>query len=222
MKKGYMIYPHWWETIKKLPREDKGELMEVIFTYINEWEVIDMSFHIELVFTSMLEQFKIDEEKYEKICKRNKENIEKRYTKSTTGKTGIPKSTKSTDKDKDKDNGKDNEKDKEITITSNTEVKTSEIYWNVEINDMLWFLCKSVWIDTFKETVKLQRQYWKHIVNYWKKQGKEDFIERLKWILSDDFKAKNCNSIKYLYNEIKAYIHSPVIEEKKKTVGIII
>jgi len=109
MKKWFMIYPHWWETIKKLPREDKGELMEVMMTYINEWELIKMSFPVELVFTPMLEQFKIDETKYKAKCDKNKENIEKRWS----GKNGIPKNTtvydgkirntKHTDKDKDKD-----------------------------------------------------------------------------------------------------------------------
>ena len=75
---------------------------------------------------------------------------------------------------------------------------------------------KAVWIDEFKETKKRQRVYGKHFVWYINKQWKEDFVERLKWVLSDDFKSKNCNSIKYLYNEVKAYIYNPVLQEEKK------
>ena len=35
---------------------------------------------------------------------------------------------------------------------------------------------------------------------------KEEFMLRLKWVLSDPFKRKNSNSIKYLYGELKSYI----------------
>lgn len=122
-------------------------------------------------------------------------------------------------------------KDNEIKIsetTSNnsnilkTEEKEEVIYWNKEINDILSFLTKSVWIDEFKESAKWQRIYWKHFCNYIWKNWKEDFINRLKWVISDDFKASNSNSIKYLYNEVKAFIYAPIIETEKKNKGIIV
>jgi len=109
-------------------------------------------------------------------------------------------------------------KDNKDIIINNTE-QSSEVstevikYWNEEINNTLEFLCKAVWIDEFKESKQWQRNYWKHFVGYKNKIWWEDFLFRLKWVLSDDFKQKNCNSIKYLYNEMKAYIHSPVVEK---------
>lgn len=108
----------------------------------------------------------------------------------------------------------------DITIQDNNskelETEVSETtYWNVDINNMLSLLYKAVWSDTFKETQKVQRQYWKHFVSYINKQGKENFIERLKWVLADDFKAKNCNSIKYLYNEVKSYIYNPALVKEE-------
>lgn len=112
---------------------------------------------------------------------------------------------------------KDNKDNKEINISKDITTEVVEpTYWNEEINNTLDFLQKAVWIDEFKESKKRQRIYWKHFVCYINKQGKEDFIERLKWVLADDFKSKNCNSIKYLYNEVKAYIYNPVIKEEKK------
>lgn len=112
---------------------------------------------------------------------------------------------------------KDNKDNKEINISKDITTEVIEpTYWNEEINNTLDFLQKAVWIDEFKESKKRQRIYWKHFVGYINKQGKEDFIERLKWVLADDFKSKNCNSIKYLYNEVKAYIYNPVIKEEKK------
>lgn len=99
---------------------------------------------------------------------------------------------------------------------SNELLQKSEEFWNSDINILLKFLYQSVWIDSFKETQKLERQYGKHIVNWVKKNGKQEFLRRLEWILSDDFKSRNCNSIRYLYNEIKSYIHSPVVSTKQK------
>ena len=113
---------------------------------------------------------------------------------------------------------KDNKEIKKINISKDitTEVVENPTYWNEEINNTLEFLQKAVWIDEFKESKKRQRVYWKHFVWYINKQWKEDFVERLKWVLADDFKSKNCNSIKYLYNEVKSYIYNPVIQERKK------
>jgi hypothetical protein len=69
-----------------------------------------------------------------------------------------------------------------------------------------------VWIDQFKETQQRQRIYGKHFVTFIKTHSKEEFIQRLRWVLADEFKQKNCNSIKYLYGEIKSFIHSPMVE----------
>jgi len=90
--------------------------------------------------------------------------------------------------------------------------QSSENYWDTEINQVLQILHKAVWIDQFKENQQRQRIYGKHLVGFIKKHSKEEFIKRLKWILENDFKASNCNSIKYLYWEIKSFIHSPIIE----------
>lgn len=87
----------------------------------------------------------------------------------------------------------------------------NEEFWNKEINAILKLLCKAVGIDEFKETQQRQRIYWKHFVNWIKNNWKQEFLNRLKWVLSDWFKAKNANSIAYLYHEIKSFIHSPVL-----------
>jgi len=87
----------------------------------------------------------------------------------------------------------------------------NEEFWNKEINAILKLLCKAVGIDEFKETQQRQRIYWKHFVNWIKNNWKQEFLNRLKWVLSDWFKAKNANSIAYLYHEIKSFIHSPVV-----------
>ena len=104
----------------------------------------------------------------------------------------------------------------EIVLVDNNSaniIKEKEEYWNPKINEALAFLKKTVWVDDFKEPEKRKRQIAKHIVQLHERIGSEDFKERLKAILSDSFKAKNCNSLNYLYSEIKSYIHSPVVEQ---------
>lgn len=89
-------------------------------------------------------------------------------------------------------------------------------YWNTEINQILLLLKQTVWCDDFKESQQWQRKYWKHFLNLWVKIWKEEFWKRLQWILSDKFKSKNCNSLKYLYDQMKSYIHSPIISNIPK------
>lgn len=47
---------------------------------------------------------------------------------------------------------------------------------------------------------------------------------RLKCILEDPFKRKNCNSLRYLYGELKSFIHEGdgVEVVKKKTISDVI
>lgn len=90
------------------------------------------------------------------------------------------------------------------------------VYWNKEINDTLAYLKKACWVTDFKEPSGKQRIFCKHIINLTQKISKEELVERLKGILWDEFKAKNCNKIVYLYWELKSYIHSPVIKKEVK------
>lgn len=95
-------------------------------------------------------------------------------------------------------------------------------YGNQEVNNFLAFLKKTIGVDDFKETQKVQRQELWHLLNLWKKIGKEEFLERLKSVLEDSFKRKNSNSITFLYKEIKSFIHTPVVAEKTKTGTILV
>jgi hypothetical protein len=79
---------------------------------------------------------------------------------------------------------------------------------------MQWYLRKAVWVTQFKDSK--ERWYVSHCYNLLKKIGRNEFEMRLKWILSDSFKAKNCNKLAYLYGELKSYIHSPIIEPEQK------
>lgn len=89
-----------------------------------------------------------------------------------------------------------------------------EEFWKEEINMMQKFLRQAVGVTEFKDSK--ERWYVTHCYNLMKKIGKEDFQNRLQEILSDPFKAKNCNKLAYLYWEMKSYIHSPVVEPQRR------
>jgi len=107
----------------------------------------------------------------------------------------------------------------EIQQAENFSEKEKKEFGNEEINKMLEFLKKIIGIDEFRELSKA-RWHARHFVGLTQKIGKEELCRRLNSVLEDDFKRKNSNSIKYLYREIRAFIHSPVVNSKKLGVKI--
>lgn len=102
-----------------MSNEDAWLLLKHILEYTNDKNPEPPNTVVDLVFEPIKQQLKRDLKEYENKCKKNKENIEKRWNKeNTTVYDCIPPSTKHTDKDKDKD--KDNDKDKDKDIKNNT------------------------------------------------------------------------------------------------------
>ncbi len=107
-------------------------------------------------------------------------------------------------------NNKDNNNNHNIFIskdinTAKAENTTKVVYGNKDINNMLIALKSKIGIQGFADPVN-ERNIGKHCVNLLEKIGKDEFVRRLDIILEDSFKRKNCNRIKYVYNEIKAFI----------------
>ena len=90
------------------------------------------------------------------------------------------------------------------TIISKDIKAEPKTYGNQDITLLLSALQKTIKIDDFKESKQMQRNFGKHLNTLLGKIGREEFRKRLDKILSDDFKRKNCNSLKYLYGEIKS------------------
>lgn len=86
-----------------------------------------------------------------------------------------------------------------------TALDTPKVYGNIEVNRMLEALKGKIGIAAFADQ-SIERNMAKHCVQLLAKIGKDEFVRRLDTILEDSFKRKNCNRIKYVYNEIKAFI----------------
>lgn len=80
---------------------------------------------------------------------------------------------------------------------------------NPEVNKILKALKVKIQIEHFVDS-SIERNMAKHCVGLMEKIGTEEFVKRLEFLLQDPFHNKNCNKIKYVYNNIKGFKESGV------------
>jgi hypothetical protein len=85
------------------------------------------------------------------------------------------------------------------------EIKKRQEHGDGEINKMLRALKAKIGIEAFADS-GIQRNIGAHCVRLMGNLGVKEFSRRLDIILSDGFKHKNCNRIRYVYSEIKGFI----------------
>jgi hypothetical protein len=101
---SFILYHDTYEKIRTLPLVDLGILFKMIYEYEINGIMLDTDNSvIKMAFSFIRAELDRNRQRYVSVCNRNKNNIKKRYTKTTTGKSGIPKPTKSTDNDNDTD-----------------------------------------------------------------------------------------------------------------------
>lgn len=117
---SFNAYHSYLKAIEQLNDAERGRLFTACLQYSMTGEAPELKGNERFVFPSMAAQIDRDKEKYASRCRKNTENISKRW--STTvygGKNRIPTDTKHTkDKDKDKD------KDKEIVSATAATART--------------------------------------------------------------------------------------------------
>lgn len=117
-KKSLLLYTDQKEVFESLSDEQAGRLIKAVFKYDADGEEPDLDPLLKVVFIPFRQALDRNREKYDHVCKRNADNIAKRWnkddTKNTSGIIGIPKHTKNTNKDSDSDSNKD----KDIILTS--------------------------------------------------------------------------------------------------------
>lgn len=109
MKNSFMLYIDQYEPIQTLSLEQKGRLLDAFFAYNMGEEVSFDDPVLAMAFAFFKQAFERDAANYERKCKKNKENIAKRYSKSTDvndgndGNDGIRSNTNATYNDNDPD-----------------------------------------------------------------------------------------------------------------------
>ena len=126
-RKSFIIHTDSLDILDQLTDEQAGKLFKAISCYQKTGEINQVDQLVKIAITPFINQFKRDEEKYLNIVERNKTNISKRWSKNTTGKTGIPKDTKNTDSDSKSDSdseskNKNDSKNKNFTSPTLQEI----------------------------------------------------------------------------------------------------
>ena len=115
---AFILYKSHYEPIKGLTDEQLGRLFRAIF----EWQITgqaDPGPDIAMAFRFIINQCRIDNEKYLARCEKNRENIQSRWDNdknNTTEYNRIQSYSNDTDNDKEKGN------DKEKVITNPDEI----------------------------------------------------------------------------------------------------
>lgn len=90
---------------------------------------------------------------------------------------------------------------------------------DLEVTAMLERLRKLLCLQDFKEDARKQRMRGKNLVDLRAKIGEKEFARRWRALVGDPFKLKRCNSLDYVYGELKAHVDPGVKKadaEKKR------
>ncbi len=112
MKESFILYRDQYEPIKSLTIEQKGYLFEAIFSYQFGEEPVFNDPVVSMAFGFFKQTFDRDRAKYLKKCNKNKENVNKRWSKKDTNVyERIRVDTNHTDSGSDTDTDTDTESD---------------------------------------------------------------------------------------------------------------
>jgi hypothetical protein len=148
-KQAFLIYKSFYEPIKNLSPVCKGKLLDAIFQYQITGTLPDLDGGAGMAFSFFLNQFKLDEGKYQAIIERNKNNGLKGGRPKTQRN---PKNPVGFQEPKKADNEKDNDNDNDLFISLYSQVLNKPI---LKITDKretaLKRFSKNYSIDQFKE-----------------------------------------------------------------------
>lgn len=136
-KNSFVFYHDWAEVLKKLPADEVKNVILALAEYSESGKLPDISPIADIAFTAFKQTIDRDTEKWENVCKRNTENVKKRWkknsdTKNTTACDRTKSYTQNTDNDNVTDTVTDNENDnkkKYSHLPSDGETDGFERFW---------------------------------------------------------------------------------------------
>ena len=192
-KDTFIVRKKYQNQVSKLTKEQKADLLDRIFEYQSTGRYEEASWWVDMLLSIMVDERKKDEERYEEVCKKNKETAlerekkkrekqEKKTKKQAKHDRAQPctKDTKSTDNECDSDYDSDSECEHEGVmlkeISSNDEIEQSS-FWNPEINNLIEQIkqeCDSLGVayDKQKERIYAKniltaKAYWEFCEKIW-------------------------------------------------------
>lgn len=197
-KDSFILYLEQQEVFEMLTDEQAGQLIKNIFKYEKFGTIPKMDKMLNLAFVPIMQALDKNRWKYEEKCKKNKENIEKRWNKKDTNIYECKKiNTNYTDNEYDNDyeHVNDNNNNKDVVSDSCVDglQKVIDFYNNnigmitphglevladyaKEMNEELVVFAMEKAVEADKRTI----QYIKGILNNWSKKGIKTVIEAKK------------------------------------------
>ena len=87
MNDSFILYTSDYQLIEELTDEQLGQLTRALFIYARDGEVINLEPVVRMAFVFIKDKIDRNQQKYQKKCERNRENIRKRWNKSNTNNT---------------------------------------------------------------------------------------------------------------------------------------
>lgn len=87
MNDSFILYTSDYQLIDGLTDEQLGQLTRALFIYARDGEVINLEPVVRMAFVFIKDKIDRNQQKYQKKCERNRENIRKRWNKSNTNDT---------------------------------------------------------------------------------------------------------------------------------------
>ena len=87
MNDSFILYTSDYQLIEGLTDEQLGQLTRALFIYARDGEVINLEPVARMAFVFIKDKIDRNQQKYQKKCERNRENIRKRWNKSNTNNT---------------------------------------------------------------------------------------------------------------------------------------
>lgn len=87
MSDSFILYTSDYQLIEGLTDEQLGQLTRALFIYARDGEVINLEPVVRMAFVFIKDKIDRSQQKYQKKCERNRENIRKRWNKSNTNDT---------------------------------------------------------------------------------------------------------------------------------------
>lgn len=186
MRESFILYTSYQNHIELLTNEQRGILFTAILRYQAGTELPEMDGMTNMLFSVIKTDLDKNNEKYDKVCERNAQNIRKRWnTKNTSGTSGIEPNTKNTYNDNEYDNDNHNEDDsydndygvKDKVIVKKEEKKTSKKFLAPTIDEV-----RAYAVERGREDL-VERFYNYYSASEWKdKSGKKVKNWKLKFV----------------------------------------
>ena len=87
MSDSFILYTSDYQLIEGLTDEQLGQLTRALFIYARDGEVINLEPVVRMAFVFIKDKIDRNQQKYQKKCERNRENIRKRWNKPNTNDT---------------------------------------------------------------------------------------------------------------------------------------